>query len=70
MTVNAIKMMTWLLMLTVNISVVIIYGVTCWEVFSCGKIPYPGVNTIDLPALLNEGVRLESPTNASTTTDM
>ena len=57
-------------MLTVNISVVIIYGVTCWEVFSCGKIPYPGVNTIDLPALLNEGVRLESPTNASTTTDM
>jgi len=28
--------------------------VTCWEVFSCGRIPYPGVDAIDLPRLLDE----------------
>ena len=46
------------------------FGVTCWEVFSIGKTPYPAVNPIDLPRLLREGVRLEYPNNATSATEM
>ncbi len=46
------------------------YGVTCWEVFSCGRTPYPGVNPIDLPKLLEEGLRLDYPTNAANSSEM
>lgn len=41
------------------------YGVTCWEVFSTGKTPYPGINPISLVRILEEGERLEKPTNAA-----
>ena len=43
---------------------------TCWEVFSTGKVPYPGVDAIDLPKLLDEGVRLDYPTNAANSPEM
>ncbi|XP_011409383.2 PREDICTED: tyrosine-protein kinase receptor Tie-1-like, partial [Amphimedon queenslandica] len=29
------------------------YGVLCWEVFSAGKIPYPGMDPIGLVELLD-----------------
>ncbi len=41
------------------------YGITCWEVFSAGKTPYPGVNPMSLIRLLETGVRMEKPFNAA-----
>eukprot|EP00731_Ephydatia_muelleri_P015946 Em0009g370a len=41
------------------------YGVTCWEVFTLGKIPYPGVTPFSLVKYLDEGGRLENPSNAA-----
>ena len=37
------------------------YGVTCWEIFSGGKVPYGGVTITDLSQLLADGHRLEKP---------
>ncbi|KAL5475131.1 hypothetical protein EMCRGX_G027190 [Ephydatia muelleri] len=41
------------------------YGVTCWEIFTCGRLPYAGVDPCDLPKLLERGRRLERPENAA-----
>ena len=41
------------------------YGVTCWELFTGGKIPYPGVDPVSLPSLLESGHRLDKPKNAA-----
>ena len=41
------------------------YGVTCWELFTGGKIPYPGVDPVSLPRLLESGHRLDKPNNAA-----
>ena len=41
------------------------YGVTCWEVFSGGKVPYPGVDPRALSQLLDNGERLSKPNNAA-----
>ena len=38
--------------------------------FSCGRMPYPGVDAIDLPRLLDEGQRLDYPTNAANSSEM
>ena len=46
------------------------YGVTCWEVFSGGKTPYPGIHAMDLPHQLDNGMRLEKPLNAACTDEM
>ena len=37
------------------------YGITCWEIFSLGRIPYPGVDNVDVISLLKSGKRLEQP---------
>jgi hypothetical protein len=39
--------------------------VTCWEIFTGGKIPYAGVHLSDLPLMIGRGHRLEKPENAS-----
>jgi len=41
------------------------FGVTCWEVFSAGKTPYPGVNPMTLVRMLEGGERLDMPINAA-----
>ena len=41
------------------------FGVTCWEIFTCGKIPYPGVDPSELPKFLESGRRLEKSENAA-----
>ena len=41
------------------------YGITCWEVFSGGKTPYPGINPVSLVRILEDGERLEKPANAA-----
>ncbi len=46
------------------------YGVTCWEVFSGGKKPYPGVSPMSVVELLEGGERLTYPNNAACTKRM
>ena len=37
------------------------YGITCWEIFSLGRIPYPAVDNSNIITLLKTGERLEKP---------
>ena len=41
------------------------FGVTCWEIFTGGKIPYPAVDPTSLMKLLENGQRLEKPSNVA-----
>ena len=41
------------------------FGVTCWEVFSGGKTPYPGVDPMTLSKMLEGGKRLSKPLNSA-----
>ena len=46
------------------------FGVTCWEVFSLGKNPYPGVDPFSLIRYLERGERLDKPLNAACSEEM
>ena len=37
------------------------FGVTCWEVFSLGRSPYPGVDNTEIVQHITSGGRLERP---------
>ena len=37
------------------------YGITFWEIFSLGSIPYPGVDNTEIITFLKSGKRLEKP---------
>ena len=37
------------------------FGVVLWEIFSLGKVPYPGMQFHQLIALLLSGYRMEKP---------
>ena len=39
------------------------FGITCWEVFSAGRIPYSGVDAMNMLKILEKGTRLEMPDN-------
>ena len=41
------------------------FGVTCWEIFSSAKTPYPGIHPTSLIAQLENGERLPKPNNAA-----
>ena len=43
------------------------YGVTCWEVFSTGEIPYPGLHPTSVINLLKSGpgLHLQKPENTA-----
>lgn len=41
------------------------FGVFMWELFSLSSVPYPGIATVDLLRLLEEGFRLERPMYAT-----
>lgn len=41
------------------------YGVTCWEIFSGGILPYSGINIVDLPDRIQSGKCLSKPNNAA-----
>ena len=46
------------------------YGVTCWEIFSGGKVPYAEVTLNEIPKLLADGYRLEKPSNDACSEEM
>ena len=46
------------------------YGVTCWEIFTAGKVPYATVHLNDLPNRLQNGYRLEKPNNDACDSEM
>ena len=41
-----------------------------WEIFSGGKTPYPGVDTFTVIQLLEDGKRMNKPTNAACPDEM
>jgi len=46
------------------------FGVTCWEVFSVGEIPYPNLHPRQVLNMLEEGERMERPRNIACSEDM
>ena len=46
------------------------YGVTCWEIFSGGKVPYAELMVREIPKLLAEGYRLQKPSNDACSEEM
>ena len=46
------------------------FGVTCWEVFTCGGVPYAGIPVASLLRELRSGHRLDRPSNISCSNDM
>ena len=46
------------------------FGVTCWEVFSGGHIPYPAISPFNMVTLLESGYRLDKPKNAAVSNEM
>ena len=46
------------------------FGVTCWEIFTCGRVPYNGISAMGLLSALKDGERLEKPSNAACSDEM
>ena len=46
------------------------FGVTCWEVFTGGKQPYPGIHPLQVSELLESGQRMSIPANAACSKEM
>ena len=46
------------------------FGVTCWEVFTCGGVPYAGVPVTTLLSELCSGHRLDRPSNITCSDDV
>ena len=46
------------------------FGVTCWEIFSGGRQPYPGIPPMSLPTLLHDGHRMDKPINHACSDEM
>ena len=46
------------------------FGVTCWEIFSGGKTPYPEIRPMDLLIQLKRGHRMEKPVNIACTDEV
>ena len=42
----------------------------CWEVFSLGKTPYPGLDPVGVVELLDTGGRLHCPHNEACSQEM
>lgn len=46
------------------------YGITCWEVFTAGSTPYPGLHPMTVIKQLDGGLRLEKPDNTACSEEM
>ena len=43
---------------------------TCWEIFTCGQVPYHGVSALAIFRNLKSGERLDKPNNAACPDEM
>ena len=67
------SLMNWIMqhyMLFFHCAVQWSFGITCWEIFSGGKSPYPGVDPLSVVELLDSGQRLSKPANAACPEEM
>ena len=46
------------------------YGVLCWEVFSLGRVPYPGLDPVGVVQFLDTGGRLLAPRGEACSEEM
>ena len=46
------------------------YGILCWEVFTTGRTPYPGLDPRSVIRMLDSGERLDKPSNLACTQEM
>lgn len=46
------------------------FGITVWEVFSGGKMPYGGFSPFTVKTMLADGYKLEAPLNLASNDDM
>ena len=46
------------------------YGITCWEIFSGGRVPYSEIAIREVPKQLTRGYRLERPMNEACSDEM
>ena len=53
-----------------NVSTQWAFGVTVWELFTCGRIPYSGIPVMSVLKLLKAGQRLEKPENTACSNEM
>ena len=53
-----------------NVSVQWAFGVTVWELFTCGRVPYSGIPVMSVLRLLKTGQRLEKPENTACSNEM
>ena len=62
----------WILILTRDLIIFMqwAYGVTCWEIFSGGTVPYSEVLLRELPKMLVDGYRLDKPLNSACNEDL
>ena len=53
-----------------NVSTQWAFGVTVWELFTCGRVPYSGIPVMSVLRLLKAGQRLEKPENTACSNEM
>ena len=46
------------------------FGVTVWELFTCGSVPYSEIPVMSIVKALKGGQRLEKPENAACSNEM
>ena len=46
------------------------FGVTLWELFTCGRVPYSGIPVMSILKVLKAGQRLEKPENTACSNKM
>ena len=46
------------------------FGVTVWELFTCGSVPYSGIPVMSALKAIKAGQRLEKPENAACSNEM
>ena len=46
------------------------FGVTVWELFTCGRVPYSGIPVMSILKALKAGQRLEKPENTACSNEM
>ena len=46
------------------------FGVTMWEIFTCGKVPYNGIHAMGILPELERGAVLEIPDNKACSDDV